>query len=86
MIYRVEWTPEAERALLEIPTWRDAEGISRSVEALAERAEGEVRRWDPPEGPRGHMLVLSGYRVGLRFDRAAQTILVLRVWRTRPRG
>lgn len=81
MSFAVIWHPPAERDLLHIP-WQDAAWVVREVNRLAEDGVGDVRIEELPSGQRIFILVLSGIRVSVTFDRIARIIHVWRVWRS----
>jgi len=81
---RVLWHPPAEDDLRQIP-WQDAAAIVREVDVLAERGVGDVRVAFLPSGRRVFLLMLTGIRVVMTFDRPSKIVHVWEVRRSQRR-
>ena len=84
MSLRVLWHPPAEDDLRQIP-WQDAAAIVREVDVLAERGVGDVRVATLPSGRRVFLLMLTGIRVVMTFDRPSKIVHVWEVRRSQRR-
>lgn len=76
MIRRVEWFPQAEADLFELPHWRIAEQISKALETFASNGVGFVRL------VHGETRLYTG-EVYARINIAGDVVLVERVIRWR---
>ena len=84
MSLRVLWHAPAEDDLRQIP-WQDAAAIVREVDVLAERGVGDVRVAVLPSGRRVFLLMLTGIRVVMTFDRPSKIVHVWEVRRSQRR-
>ena len=76
MKWEVEWSPPAERDVLQLP-WRLAARICAAMLALAERGEGALERTERNDTMR---LRIRGAVALFRIDRSTRTFYVLRLY------
>lgn len=77
MSLAVRWSPEAQESLRHLPSWRDAELVSRAVKRFAETGEGLLLVGEHLDDLR---LVIGRFVVSFRVEDAA-TLVVRRVSR-----
>ena len=77
----VVWLPDAERELLELPHWRDAEAVATAVQGFAERAIGFVRRVPRDDRSDDLRLYAGKHYVQIRMSPAAVHVVRVVRWR-----